>query len=444
MARSEPGDRFGLLVTAVGLLLLAALAWLYDSDFDLYRKIMAIWMGIPFRVAFLDLEFVTAGVACWGQGADVYVLNPCDTLGRPHNYSPLLLRLSFLPTSETAVAWMGLGLIVCFVLAAASLSRSRPLADRLAILAGLLSPSAAFGMERGNLDLAIFCCAVAAAVCLRGRLAVRLGGYALLFFAGLAKFYPLLLLIVILKERRGIVAATGLATAAGLVLFFIAFGHELPRMAANIPTSFAPGEAWGAKGLPWGLATMLPEAMAALGYRWHWPVSDPIVAYGLLGVLTLTSTGLAIRRATRSGLAGMMGQAPAAEQRLAVIGAVLVCVCFFFGQSQPYRAVFLLLTLPALLSLARCAVDARQRAWCDWAAVVILLILWQLPIRRAITGFVGGTCMPVSGAFTNYIAWVVLESAWWWLIGFLMTIPIGFLLSLRPDCRARLRGLGWS
>ena len=88
---------FSPLIPAIGFVLLAAVGRLYATDFDLYRRILTYWMLVPWDHAFVDLASIPAWVCCWHlHGLAVYTDAAWD-LG-PTLYSPLFLRLTFLPT----------------------------------------------------------------------------------------------------------------------------------------------------------------------------------------------------------------------------------------------------------------------------------------------------------------------------------------------------------
>src|SRR6185437_1226514 len=70
------------------------------------------------------------------------------------------------------------------------------------MIAALLSSAVTMALERANLDLAIFVVAMmAAGLSLRGP-AWRSLGYGLITLAGLVKYYPAIMLLLALRERR--------------------------------------------------------------------------------------------------------------------------------------------------------------------------------------------------------------------------------------------------
>jgi hypothetical protein len=248
------------------------------------------------------------------------------------------------------------------------------------------------------------------------------------------KFYPLVLLIWLLPERRRTVLTVGTVVIAVIAGFGILFHDELPRMLVNLPTSFPPGQGWGAKGLPAGLNDLFPAMTAAFGYHAAWIDSLPethILAYGIVIVLLAVSLSSGLRLAHRADLVDALQRLPPRDSRFLVTGAALICGCFFSGQSLPYRGVYLLFALPALLSISHDSVTPATRAIVRWTMAAIVLVLWQVPLRRAIASWSGGTYFPVNGGVANYAAWMVVEAVWWWTVTFMLSILLWFLASVQ-------------
>jgi hypothetical protein len=86
------------LVPLLGLALLAVFAGLYTVGSEAYYRALKSIGVDAFTYPFLDWAFIGASIKCWSDGINVYITNPCDVLNRPYNYSPLFLRLAFIPT----------------------------------------------------------------------------------------------------------------------------------------------------------------------------------------------------------------------------------------------------------------------------------------------------------------------------------------------------------
>ena len=258
------------ILPAIGIALLAVFGLLYAFDYDLYLRILAWPIDGVFPYPFLDWIFVPAQIDCWRQGVDVYVATACDPLNRPMSYSPLWLRLTFIPTGKAAVAWTGFGLDVLFIAMLGFLPRPRRRPRFRDHGARGFSSATILALERANADLLSFAVAVFAGMCLERRLAARVIGYGAILLAGLLKFYPLVMLILLARERVARCIALGLAAAALLGGLAFAYRNELARMLPNVPhwNYFEP-DIWGAMRLPGGPSRFCePLAFRAGGRAW--------------------------------------------------------------------------------------------------------------------------------------------------------------------------------
>ena len=444
--RRETTRRFDPFIPGVACLVLAVMGLLHGFYPRVYHDILDIWMLQPFDDPFQDLSFVTASVSCFGQGIDVYATNPCDIIDRQFNYSPLWLRLSFLPHGPIWTNILGLIVMTGFLVSLGCMTWPRQWRGRLLAVLGVLSYSTAYAVERGNMDLVMFIFAAFAALVLGGRPLVRGIAYAAIVFTTMLKFYPAVALIILLRERWRTVLAAGAVIAVALGLFAVAFRDEFGRMAATLPVTWPPGLAWGAKGLPRGLNDVLPDLLTVLGYDAPWAVAardSHLPAFVLLIVLLLGALGTAMRLSRAPRFTAALDTLSPASDRLLLIGAALVCGCFFLGQSLPYRAIHLLFVLPVFLSLGEAAPPAGRTPF-RWTVVVMLLILWELPIRWRVPWIVGARFVPtegpvfafVPGSLLTYIAWAALELCWWWVITVLLAVLLRVLASVGGGVRA--------
>jgi len=414
-SRTALALRMVVPAVALGVLVVfSVLYWRHSAiAFDVLR-----WWGIPppFRNPFLDLRYVFAGIECWGKGVDVYISNPCDPLGRPHGYSPLWLRFAFLPSQQ----WTPIAGVLVDGLFALSLAAFPPPQNRgelAVVLAAALSPPVAFALQRANVDVIIFMMLLAVAgLWIRGP-SRRLVGYGIVTFAGLLKIYPLIVLGLALREgiKRG---ATIFAVSGLLLIGFVAYFHtELIEMTRNIPTGgYFIGDMFGAKNFPDGL--LAGHVGAATGWL-------GIAVWG-----TLLALASALTLSTLSLLASHRGiaQPMAFESALLLVGAAVICGCFFAGQSVGYRGIFLLLTVPGLLALRRRAAEDRVRRLATQATALVLFVMWQGALTwnadflDALQRWLGA---PVGSALWMAL-WSARELAWWLLAGILAGVVLTF------------------
>jgi Glycosyltransferase family 87 len=422
---------FSPFVPLIGFVLLAGMTWLYRTDPDLYGRILTYWFYIPRPTPFGDLGAIPAWIRCFqDHGLVVYSDAASVVCGpTPIIYSPLWLRLSFLPTDPTWTNWLGLTLVSAFLLSLGLLPDARRWGERVVTLLATFSCMPVFAMERGNVDLIMFLLVGTAALCLGGPLGRRILGYGLMLLAGLLKFYPLVLLLLLLRERPRVLIALGCAAVAILAGTAFAFLDEL-RLLTPVPADAPFYNMWGAKNLPSGFPSVLRALLEAAGLPG--PMVQmasqsravPVVMAALLLATTLIMT---LRLAGRDDFGSGLSEIPDRAYRFLLTGATLVVGCFFAGQSIGYRGVLLLLILPGILALRHVPAQ-RGFGWVVSTTIAALLcVLWAFTTRHVVADIFGGSYFPVEGSLAVYLAWLVQELAWWWLIVILLAVLFRFV-----------------
>jgi hypothetical protein len=216
---------YRLVIPAVMLCAFGIMAILWHwGPHSLYFEILSFIGVEPFRFPFLDIHAVLAAGECQQLGMDVYLPNPCDAIDRPHVYSPLWLALAPAFTSTTATPWVGLSLDLLFILSLASILRPRTSPEIWVYGLAALSPTTVYAIERANNDLVVFLLIVSGGILLSVRQPYRLCSYALFLVSGLLKYYPLALLVLLIRE--GCRTAMSLLVLTGI--FPALFWHVFP------------------------------------------------------------------------------------------------------------------------------------------------------------------------------------------------------------------------
>jgi hypothetical protein len=420
-----PPERFQPLVPAIGFVLLACMTGLYATGSDLYGRILAYWTFIPWKYPFIDLAVIPSWTRCWRRhGNLVFTDEAWISCGLgPMNYSPLWLHLPVFPTDPAWTNWLGLSLLSAFLLSLGLLPLSRSPGDRALTVLATFSCLPVFAMERGNVDLIIFLLAIGAALCLGGTLGRRILGYGLMLLGGLLKFYPLVLLVLMLRERLQVFAALTLAATAIVAGTAFVLFDELRRM-TPVPGGAPFHNLWGARNLTTGFPTVLRAFLEAAGLPA--PMVETLaqpqfVSVILTSLLLATTLVLALRFARRDDLRVALTEIPGLTHRLLLIGGALVAGCFFAGQNVGYRGVFLLLILPGILALTHAV-----RPIFTLTIAAMLCVLWELTTRHILADLFGGSYYPVEGSLLLYTVWVIQELSWWWLVTVLLAILICF------------------
>jgi hypothetical protein len=422
-------------IPAAGLAAMIALTHLYQFEPGTYHRVLTFMGKVPFHYPFLDLQNVLAWIDCWQRGVDVYVTNPCDVLDRKMDYPPLWLRFTFLPGKEWTNP-LGLCLGISYFLALAVLPPPRSHKELLLRLIATLSPATSFAVERGNIDLLVFVIATAAGVLLLRPLRSRVVAYAMIVISGLLKFYPLVLMVLTVRERPWVFLWVN-AAAAVVVLATGAYLHtEIVKMALNI-NMYNTGTI-GAHYLPYGIAGILGTAL-------HPGFSLRPVKIAIFAALFLAMAGLFFRMVSWRNFRFTLARLPEAEKMFLVIGAALIGGCFFTGTSNGYRAIHLLFTLPGLFAMAHMGVDMRVRRVAVQAYVLVVALtwadffVWEGLFRQILASWIGNDA---STAVVRFLR-LLFQIAWWQVAVLFIVILIGCCLDWLeaiPQWRRSLRG----
>ena len=407
---------YQFVVPAAALSLFAAMAFFWLGGFHrAYFSVLHFFASReeePFATPFLDMDYLLATAQCSRHGFDVYLSNPCDALGRLFDYSPLWLIVMPRRLGSADTLWLGALVDVAFLSSLLFVMRPRSPAEAAIFGLAVFSPATLFALERANSDLLIFLLILYGSAVDNGAPIRRGLSYLFYLTAGLLKYYPLVLLILLVRHRRRVALLYGGAMVSALLAFAFYYRGQIIASLANVPESsciaerFHPsfvGNAFGAKNLPFGLA-------CRLGAAWLPPGAVAAALFLILSLMTL----FRIRRTMRSFAAAEIDWHGSELQTLA-LASLLIASCFFAGTSLDYREIYFLLAIPGLLELRSAAKTAAQRRLCSLLCAALPLLMWGQFIRQ---GF--------SGAFAS-AAWAVRELLWWWVAAAFAAIALSYL-----------------
>ena len=421
------------VVPGAYFLLLGIVVAIHAADPAAGRHLLQGWMQHPYRYPFLDWQTISRTIQCWQHGVNVYVENPCPepTPYRLWNYSPLWLRATFLPIGDQLVRPVGIGLTVLFGLAIASLPPLRRWYQCLILILACVSSAVVFGLERANMDVVIFLMTAAGVLLWQRSLPFHLLGYLVFLCAGLLKFYPVVLLVLCLRERLRLALAVGVAALAVMALFVIGYRDELAEAVRNIPSVWYFGDGFGARNLPFGLATVLNRAAAAVGWQ-NGPllhILNLLLKNAGLPCLVAATFVYALWLSGKAGVKQAMAGLPASYLGPLVAGSVLIAGCFLSGRSIGYRAIFLILTLPGLLTLARTLPSAAGRRLTLGTCLAMLFVMWMLAIQATLVAVGLSSSDLLDADPAGLVHWFAQQLAWWWITGMLLAVLVSFGLN---------------
>lgn len=388
-------------------------------------RVLVAWGVEPFRFPFVDLDTILSALRCRRLGVDVFSVNPCDALGRVFDYSPLWLAGAVFPVTTDWIVPGGLAVDAAFLASLWLLPPGRGRWQAVIVTACVLSTPVAFAMERANNDLVIFVLAAGAAALTQRSLAVRMVGYGCALLAGLLKYYPLLVLVLLCRERARVCVPVVVACGLGLILFVALEFQELGRALPLIPVGRYFGDMFGARTLPFGAAD-------ALGLS---PLSARLAMVGLV----VSSLTVAVTAGAHARVQVDLDRLTERERVFLLTGAMLILGCFFTAQNIGYRSLHLLMTVPALTALATVG---RYRQFYRLSAAVMLVLLWSEGWRHGVDALLqlrppwADLPRPVDG-FAWLLGWLVRELCWWWTVTLLAGLSFGVVLR-SPVGRAAL------
>jgi hypothetical protein len=352
-----------------------------------WEQTWKLWHIPTMPLPFADVRTITGGAESYGMGLDPLVVNPGDPWGRPMNYPRVWQWLHFAGVDSSHSVYFGLGMAALFVLGV--LLFPAPDIDgpcTALLLLCIFSPAVLLGIERGNTDLLMFFLLSAAVFSLStahglGR-SIALGA---MLAAFVLKLYPIFGFAVLLRERRSVCAMLGLLVLVLAGAYAALTFSDLKLILSGTPT----GAVWS-----YGMDVLwlnLEDYSPVLGH----------MARNLAHVVALLALALAAQ-----GLRGLR-RVPAAGQRSLDgfrVGAAVYVGTFLLGSNWDYRLMFLLLTVPQLLSWARAGLG-RLSAVAAAVLLGIVVALWQLVIGAGLQSFRSG---PLTGLLLDELAhWVL-------------------------------------
>ena len=377
----------------------------WSGRYALSDGVLLSWGMLPFPFPFLDTDTVLSALRCLREGIDVFETNPCDVLTRVYDYSPVWLHAAAFPVTIDWIVPVGLGVDVVFILSLFLLPAGRDWRCTALVTVGTVSTAVAYAMERANNDLVIFTLVALGAALSTRRWPFRLFGYGCAFMAGVLKYYPMLTMVLAVRERPTRFVAVTVIAVAALAAIVAADYTAFSRALQLIPTGPFYVDMFGARTLPGGVLHL--TRFSAWAHTAELALTTGSIAIGLAMVLW-------------GRIDVEISALTARERAFLLAGAALLIACFFTAQNIGYRAIHLVLVLPGLTALAVLA--PRRHLWVVTAGFTALL-LWAEAWRHWINAAALGQPIwhNLDWGWRNpdrfqFIAWEIREVLWWWVI----------------------------
>jgi hypothetical protein len=323
----------------------------------LHRPISTIWRRyqVPaFTMSFLDLRTVVVGTGAVHAGKDPWEPNTLDPLHRPFNYPRWWLYADYIGLNEKTLNGFGIGMGLLFFLCALYVLGRLTITEGLLAALLLVSTSVMLGVERGNIDLAIFS-VLTLALAFRRLVPIHC---LLISLAAILKIYPAFGLLTLVNKNWRKTLFWLAASAGMLLVYFILNLQELHRIAATTPHT-------------WQLSYGSSAAILAF-YELYLHAGTLSLDYKILALGNLIMIGVIAVAVWKRPRIGTQISWSDCEKELCSfrLGAGVYVGTFALGTNYDYRVLFLTFCLPLLFRLIR----EKNRAQ-PWATTTLILTL---------------------------------------------------------------------
>lgn len=321
-----------------GLILAGYLLILFISEYFLgdYRVLWR-YLGVPAYKGglFHDLKVITYAMDCLRSGRDPLMDGSC-TPGISFNYPTSWYIFQYTGLQSTHTLGLALTLIVVFYASVFSfMGKSSP---QKALLYGiiLVSPPFMLVVERCNNDLVFFILLFLSLRLLQGKIASRLGGYALLLGSALLKIHPVFAFAVAIKEPKKF----RIQIVLSLIILFLGYTlSHIPELQQSSKITPRPYDlyAFGSNVLSYHFFQRFLDTPEILNII-------KLISWSITGLIFGIILWVSLKRKTAetSGPDGFRMDAFR-------LGACMFLGNFVLGNNYDYRLIFLMFCLPQVL-----------------------------------------------------------------------------------------------
>lgn len=385
LSRRTPHDGRFLVLISVTLYFL----FIYISNF--FIKYYELWnhLGVPARpYLFGDLWVITSGWECHKLGYDVIVENPCNPWPyyQEVNYPRIWMTPVGLGFNRSHTVPIGIVLSVLFFAMIFVVSQRLNYSEAIIYILILCSPAVMFGVERANNDLIVFIILAVSLLLIKSQnVAGRLFSYFAILFAAILKLYPIFGLAVMLKRKKKLPLITGFLILAIFFAYVLVTLDDIRLISDATPRVNL--WSYGCKIIFSLLVADLMKIYEVVGfekngfehYLFYLNYNRVIGAFisGSIFLIWL----IQIRYARKINRFGLSTSEFLDGFRL---GSSLYVGTFMLGNNWAYRLIFLIFTVPQILSWIKTGGHLGVLS-----SISLVSIILTLYLKTTAHGFVG-------------------------------------------------------
>ena len=291
---------------------------------------------------FADWSVILNANICKAEGFDVYIENPCDKWNRKHVYGKLLL---FLPFAKDLYKFyfiiLPISFNLIFVYVILNFFKFKNYFEYISVLPFVFSASVILAIERANIDIIIFLFVFL--ISINKKLFLN---YILLILASISKFYPIVLSIIFVYEKK--INKIFFNLILFLLIIFIIFFFQVD----DLKKIFENRNQFTANGIYEfsfkGLANLLINIdIKYLDKNFNWLKYLYLFMFIVLPIIITISF---YRKYIFSNLKiNQIFLEDCYENRIYLLSTVLILVCYFSFSNYIYREIFFLGLLPWII-----------------------------------------------------------------------------------------------
>ncbi len=325
-----------------------------------YEETWHFWNIPTMSPHFADIRVITHAAESRALGLDPMVENPADPWQRPLNY-PYVWQLLFLfGINQDHTTFLGIVVILSFLVGICLLLPNASNGTLAIVFAAVLSPAALLGMERGNIDLFLFFLTVLSVIAAQRSPLLS----AMLVFGGfMLKLFPIFGWVVLGRmEKPKFIRFTLIALGLVVIHLFVTLQDIMTINEATPRGSFL---SYGVNVFWMSMTEINPDLEA----------STKLYSRLFAFVIMVFAFSFLLRKSS-------FQEKPCDPLSLDAFraGSAIYVGTFLLGNNWDYRQVFLILTMPQLISWTK---SRSTLALVSKALITAMLIaFWHMIIVK--------------------------------------------------------------